>query len=147
MTHRDAEVAGTGPLGGLGRWLPEDSKDYAYSLVSAVVTFLLAFGLVDNEEAALWTQLAIALVTCTFALIYSPSAARSSIYAITGPVGAVLMGYGLVSDVRWAIIVAGVGQVLGVTTAAVASGRPNPKAQLVGAATLTGGTPAPTQRA
>lgn len=112
---------GDGSLDGLRRWLP--SQDYTYSLVTGAVTFLLALGVVDQVQAALWTQLAIGVVTLVFAVVASPSMARSSVYALTGPLGAVLMAYGIVNDARWAVITAGVGQVLGLTTAAVASGR------------------------
>lgn len=106
--------------------VPKSAEGYGYSVVSGIVMFLMALGVVNNEEAALWTQLAIALVTCLFALIYSPSTWRASLYLIVGPLGAVLMGYGLVAGEKWAIIVAASGQVLGITTAAVASGRPMP---------------------
>lgn len=104
--------------------LPESSRDYAYALASAVVLFCSAFGLVDNEQAALWTSLAVACVTLLYAAFYSPSQIRATFYTIVGPLGAILMAYGLIGDARWAIITAAVGQALGITTAATASGRP-----------------------
>lgn len=130
MTHADSTPTFRdrvrGLLARIRSVVPESAQGYGYSLASGAVMFLLALGVVNNEEAALWTQLAIALVTCMFALIYSPSTWRASLYLIVGPLGAVLMGYGLIADEKWAIIVAASGQVLGITTAAVASGRPMP---------------------
>ena len=130
MTHADSTPTFRDRVRGLlvriRSVVPESAQGYGYSLVSGAVMFLMALGVVTNEEAALWTQLAIALVTCLFALIYSPSTWRASLYLIVGPLGAVLMGYGLIADEKWAVIVAALGQVLGITTAAVASGRPLP---------------------
>ncbi|UYL88126.1 holin [Gordonia phage Evaa] len=98
--------------------IPEKRREEFYRVVAGVTTFLLAFGVLDNQEAALWTQLGLATVTCLFALLYSTSAWRSAIYALAGPAGAVLMAYGLVGDQTWALVVAAVAQLFGITTAA-----------------------------
>lgn len=98
--------------------IPEGQREAFYRLVAGVTAFLLAFGVLDDSEAALWTQLGLTLVTSLFALLYSTQAWRTALYVITGPLGAVLMAYGIVSDVRWALITAAVAQLFGITTAA-----------------------------
>lgn len=98
--------------------IPEKRREEFYRIVAAVSTGLLAFGFLDEQETALWTQLGISVVTTLFALLYTTSAWRASLYALVGPLGAVLMAYGIVSDVRWALIVAAVGQLFGIATAA-----------------------------
>jgi hypothetical protein len=72
----------------------------------------------DARREWLWAQLGVATVTLVFALAFSTSMWRSLLYGITGPLGAVLMWYGIVGDAKWALIVAGIGQLFGITTAA-----------------------------
>ncbi|QGH80025.1 membrane protein [Gordonia phage NHagos] len=98
--------------------VPEARREEFYRIVTAVATGLLAFGFLDEEKAALWTQLGLATVTTLFALLYTTSAWRAALYSITGPLGAVLMAYGIVADTRWALITAAVAQLFGMATAA-----------------------------
>lgn len=119
MTHADGTPAENPTIGDRIRSIiPKSMKDQAYSYLSAAIMFLMAFGVVDDQQAALWTQLGIALVTFTFTLLYATSTWTMSLYAVVGPLGAVLMAYGLISDEKWAIVTAAVGQALGITTAA-----------------------------
>ena len=110
------------PAAGIRAWfqarVPAEMRETAYRVAAGVLTFLTGFGLLDNNEGALWGQLVVATITALFALLYSTSNLRVALYALVGPVGAVLMGYGLLSDVHWAVIVAAIGQVFGVATAA-----------------------------
>lgn len=112
----------TSPVSGIQAWLqariPVEAREGMYRLAAGVLTFLTGFGLLDNNEGALWSQLVIATITAVFALLYSTSNLRVVLYTLIGPVGAVLMGYGLLSDVHWAVVVASIGQVFGVATAA-----------------------------
>lgn len=98
--------------------IPDSYREAAYRGLSGVVTFLVAFGVFNSDQAALWTQLGVSTVTLLFALLYSTSTWRSVLYAVVGPLGAVLMAYGIVDDVRWALITTAVAQVFGITTAA-----------------------------
>ncbi|UBF41619.1 membrane protein [Gordonia phage CaiB] len=121
MTHRLPDAGGnTGNtvLDKIRAVIPEGRREDFYRVVTAVATGLLAFGFLDDQKAALWTQLGLALVTTLFALLYATSQWRVALYSITGPVGAVLMGYGIVSDTRWALIAAAVAQLFGMATAA-----------------------------
>ena len=105
--------------------IPEGAREAYYRVTAAVVTGLMAFGLLDNQEAALWTQLGLTTVTSLFAMLYSTQAWRTALYALVGPLGAVLMAYGLVADERWALITAAVGQLFGIATAAAKTVQPS----------------------
>lgn len=112
----------TSPLAGIQAWLqghiPAEAREDFYRLAAGTLTFLTGFGLVDNNEGALWGQLVVATITALFALLYSTSNLRVVLYTLVGPLGAVLMAYGLISDVHWAVVLAAIGQVFGVATAA-----------------------------
>lgn len=97
--------------------LPPEHRETLYRVVAGVLTFLTGYGILDESEAALWAQLAVGTITVLFALLYSTTTLRMALYALIGPVGAVLMAYGIVTDQMWAVIVAAVGQVFGVATA------------------------------
>lgn len=98
--------------------IPAVYREFGYRLSSAVTLGLLAFGILDSNAAALWAQFGVGLVTLLFALLYSTDSVRTAIYAFTGVGGSVLLYYGLVSDVRWALITAAIAQAFGITTAA-----------------------------
>lgn len=97
---------------------PAADREWGYRIVAAAVAGLLAFGLLNSEQAALWTQLGVSVVTTGFALLYSTSTWRSALYVLVGPLGGVLMAYGIGQRVDWAIIVSTVGQLFGIATAA-----------------------------
>jgi hypothetical protein len=111
-------VQGPGLLNRIRALIPESAREGWYRIAGGVVAFLAAFGLLEQQEAALWTQLVISVITLGFALIYATSTWRVVLYAVTGPLGGVLMFYGLVNDVRWAAITASVAYAFGITTAA-----------------------------
>lgn len=98
--------------------VPATYREAFYRATAAVVTLLLAVGVFNTEEAALWTQLGIALVTILFALLYTTSQWRTVLYLVVGPAGALLMAYGIGRGVDWAVVVSAVGQIFGITTAA-----------------------------
>lgn len=98
--------------------IPESQREMGFRLVSAVSVALLGIGVVDSEQAALWTQAGVGTVTLLFAWLYATSSARAALYALTGPIGGLVMAYGLVNDVKWAVVTAAIGQAFGVTTAA-----------------------------
>jgi hypothetical protein len=97
---------------------PQSSREAFYRFASAVTATLLAIGITTADRAALWGQLAVAGVTLLFALLYATSAWRAALYGVLGPLGSLLMAYGIVDNVRWALIVAALAQIFGITTAA-----------------------------
>lgn len=102
----------------LRRIIPERYRETLYRASGAVTMLLFGLGVLTSDQAAQWGQLAVSLVTLLFAGLYSTSGWRTALYAVTGPLGSVLMAYGIVSDVRWAVIAASVGYALGITSAA-----------------------------
>jgi len=114
----------TGIRGWLQAHVPLGFRETAYRYAAALTALLFAFGVLDSQEASLWTQLAVSTITLLFALLYATSALSAAIYTLTGPLGAILMWYGIVNEVRWALITAAVGQVFGITTAAAKTIQP-----------------------
>jgi hypothetical protein len=108
----------TGVRGSLQRLIPASVREAYYRVAAAGLTLLFAFGVLDANEQALWGQFAVGLITLVFALVYATTPLRVALYAILGPLGAVLLYYGIVNDIRWALITAAVGQAFGIATAA-----------------------------
>jgi hypothetical protein len=99
-------------------WIPPSYREMFQRVASGVLMLLTGYQLLDSEKAALWGQLALGTISAIFALLYATSSARVVLYALVGPVGGILMAYGLINDVKWAVLVASVGQVFGTATAA-----------------------------
>jgi len=118
-------VSTTGWRGKIDALIPPSMRETLYRVVAGASTFLIAFGLVNHSEAVLWAQLGTSLVTLLFALLYTTVVWRAALYGVVGPLGAILMAYGIVNDVRWALITAAVGQVFGVATAAAKAVQPD----------------------
>ncbi|AKO62190.1 tail length tape measure protein [Mycobacterium phage Apizium] len=106
------------PRARLQAMIPAKARETWYRVASAAVMFLLAFGILDANEAALWAQFAVGLVTLVFALIYAYTPARVALYAFVGVVGSVLLYYGITTEETWALITAAVAQAFGIATAA-----------------------------
>jgi hypothetical protein len=98
--------------------IPQSSRELFYRLASARSALLLSLGLATSDRAALWGQFAVGVVTTAFALLYATTPWRVALYGLVAPIGALLMGYGLVTNTVWALIAGTVGQFFGVTTAA-----------------------------
>lgn len=105
-------------ISGLRTAVPQSKREGFYRAVGAAIMFLLAFGVLDDNEATLWATFGTGLVTLLFALLHATSTWRTAIYVFTGPLGSVLMVYGIVGDERWALIVAATGYAFGIVTAA-----------------------------
>lgn len=97
---------------------PPHLREVGYRLSAALTTLLFAYGILDASTQAIWAQLGVGLVTLVFALVYAETPVRIALYTITGPLGAALLYYGIVTDVRWALITAAVAQAFGIVTAA-----------------------------
>lgn len=93
-------------------------RDQLYRTLAGALTFLSGWGILDDQNAVLWSQLGVGTIGSLFAMLYATSTARQALYALVGPLGAVLMAYGIIQDTKWAIIVASLGQVFGMATAA-----------------------------
>ncbi|WP_443677893.1 phage holin [Mycolicibacterium fortuitum] len=111
-------VPAPGILGRIRARVKPEWREPSYRVAGAVIMMLFALGVLKREEAALWTQLVVALITCLFALLFATSTWRAALYLIVGPLGAVLMWYGIVNSETWAVIAAAVAQAFGITTAA-----------------------------
>lgn len=98
--------------------IPETYREMGFRIVSAVSILLLGMGAIDQDHAFLWTQVGVGTVTCLFAWLYTDSNQRAALYALVGPIGGLLMSYGLLNNAQWAVVLAATGQVFGVTTAA-----------------------------
>lgn len=98
--------------------IPPGARETLYRYVSAGITGLTAVGKLDIDTSVLWTQLALATITLVFAILYSDSTIRTALYWVVATGGGVLMAYGILHGVNWALVVAAIGQVLGTATAA-----------------------------
>jgi hypothetical protein len=98
--------------------VPPFTRETGYRAVTGVVTLLLGIGVLDANKATLWSALALSTVTLVFALLYSTSPWRTALYAVVGPLGALVGAYGLLQGVDWALIAVAVAQAFGITTAA-----------------------------
>lgn len=105
-------------------------REGGYRVVVAAITMLFALGMLEQEEAALWTQLGISVITTLFALVFATSKWRAALYMLVGPIGGLLMWYGIVNDETWALITAAVAQAFGVTTAAAKTVQRLPRSDL-----------------
>lgn len=105
--------------------LPASSRETLYRVVSAAIMGLTATGTLTVDKAYLWTQLGVATVTLLFALLYAGTSIRATFYTVVTASSAVLLSYGVLKGVDWAIIVAAVGQALGVSTAAAKAQPPS----------------------
>lgn len=98
--------------------IPLRARETFYRVVAGVLAALTGFGILDDNEAMMWSQLAVGTVTALFAMLYATTSIRRALYALVGPIGAVLMAYGIVNNWKWAVISVAVGQVFGTATAA-----------------------------
>lgn len=94
------------------------AREAGYRAVSGVFLLLWAAGVLKQEEAAVWTQLGISIVTMVFAALYATSPWRLALYGLIVPVSVVLTQYGTATGLDWPLIASAVAQVLGITTAA-----------------------------
>lgn len=113
-------VISSGPrwLARLRDHLPERYRESFYRSASVVMSLLLGLGATSADRVFLWWQMGVAVVTSLLAMLYATSYWRVAMYTVVGPLGALLMAYGIVNDARWALVTAAVGQLFGITTSA-----------------------------
>lgn len=115
MTHARPEES---VLDRLRARIPESQRENWYKFASAAVMLLFGLEVLTDVQAAAWGQLGTSVVTLLFAALYATTKLRLALYLFAGPALGVLQLYGMVNDVRAALIVSAVGQALGITTAA-----------------------------
>ncbi|WP_293003874.1 hypothetical protein [Mycobacterium sp.] len=102
----------------ISRYLPETRREKLHVLLVAFVGYLLAGGVLTNNQAELWTRLGAATISLLFAWLYARDAWRAALYGVVVTLGGVLYAYGVAQGINWAIIVATTAQALGMGTAA-----------------------------
>lgn len=94
--------------------IPPTAREKFYVVVAALVGVL---GFTEGE-AAVWTQVGVAAVTLLFALLYSSSTVRASLYAVLVAVSTAGQLYGYFTETQWASYLGLAAALLGIATAA-----------------------------
>lgn len=84
--------------------IPANLRGTFYIIVPAIIAALAPFNVLDNNEATVWTSVALAAIAAVFAVVNGESTWRNTIYVLFGAVQALLQLYGLFSDQQWAAI-------------------------------------------
>ena len=93
-------------------------RERLYIVAAALMTVLVSFGVLNDNQAALWSSLAVAVIGAIFAVVNAESSWRVALYTVAGAAAAVFQAYGILGQANWAAIVGLVAAVLGVSTAA-----------------------------
>lgn len=98
--------------------IPASARGTAYAVVAAVAPALIAWGILDEVQAAAVVGVITAVVTLAFAILHSTSSPRTALYGLmaAGTVALAVWGYG--SPEQWAAILAIIAPILGVGVAA-----------------------------
>ncbi|MEJ6019887.1 phage holin [Corynebacterium sp. H113] len=94
------------------------TRGVAYATVTALAPALIAWGVLDEQQAAAVIGVLVATVTLLFAVLHSTSPVRTALYGLLASVTVVLTVYGYGSDAQWQTILAIVAPALGTATAA-----------------------------
>ncbi|OLT33690.1 hypothetical protein BJF84_21380 [Rhodococcus sp. CUA-806] len=97
--------------------IPASARQRFYDVSTAVVGALVLWGVLDSTTAALWTALAVNVVTLLFALLYASTTARQVFYTVVTAASGLLGAYGIASDVQLAGVVAVIAALLGTAVA------------------------------
>lgn len=93
-------------------------REPLYRFVIGLVALLSAIAYLSKEEAALWTQLGLSIVTLLFAALFATSTLRQVLYPVLATAGGLLTWYGYVNSDQWPLILAAAVQMFGLSTAA-----------------------------
>lgn len=93
-------------------------RERLYIVSGALMTVLVAFGVLTDQQSAQWGALVVAIVTAIFAIVNSESNWRTALYYVAGAAAVLLQGYGILGQERWAAILGLVAALLGSSTAA-----------------------------
>ncbi|SNS57796.1 phage holin [Rhodococcoides kyotonense] len=97
--------------------IPASARQRFYDVSTAVVGALVLWGAVDGATAALWTALAVNVITLLFALLYASTTLRQAFYTVVVAASGLLGAYGIASDVQLAGVIAVVAALLGTAVA------------------------------
>ena len=98
--------------------IPASARGTIYSAVGALAPALIAWGILDDVQAAAIVGVIGSVVTLAFAILHSTSAPRTALYGVLAAVTVALAVWGYGSPEQWAAILAIIAPVLGVSVAA-----------------------------
>ena len=93
-------------------------RERLYIVAAALMTVLVSFGVLNDNQAALWSSFAVAVSGAIFAIVNAETNWRLALYTVAGAAAALFQAYGILGDANWAAITGLVAAVLGVSTAA-----------------------------
>lgn len=92
-------------------------RERLYIVAAALMTVLVSFGVLNDNQAALWSSLVVAIIGAIFAIVNAETNWRLALYTVAGA-AALFQAYGILGDANWAAITGLVAALLGVSTAA-----------------------------
>lgn len=98
--------------------VPAGARATWYAVGSAIVTALVAWGILDDTLAPAVTGVIIAAVTLLFAVLHSTSPWRQALYGVAAAIGVLGVALGWGTDVQVEALLAVVAPVLGLGAAA-----------------------------
>jgi hypothetical protein len=104
--------------------IPASFRERAYVVVTALVGIFAAQGVVTDAAAPVWISVGAAAVTLFFAVLYSTSTVRLSLYALLGTVSTVAQLYGYFSSTQWSSYLGLAAALLGLSFAAAKTPTP-----------------------
>lgn len=106
-----------------------DLRAFAYVALPVLMTFLVGQGYLNDNQAAQWSGLALAVLGPVLAAVMakSVSTARTALYALAAAAQAIIVGYGLVTDDQIGVWMPIVNLVIGGVAGGVAAANTNTK--------------------
>lgn len=99
-------------------FIPASARATWYAVAGALVTALVAWGVLDDAAAPAVAGVATAVVTLLFALIHSTSPWRQALYGLMAALTVLATYLGVGDTMQWETILAVAAPVLGLGTAA-----------------------------
>lgn len=97
--------------------IPADARRRCYDVSTAVIGSLALWGIVGTSTVPAWTSLVVGAITLVFAVLYSESNVRVSIYTFLLSVQTIAGIYGIVDSQKGAAILSVASALLGVASA------------------------------
>ena len=102
--------------------VPAQSRATWYAVAGALVTALVAWGVLDDAAAPAVVGVATAVVTLAFAVLHSTSPWRQALYGLMAALTVLMTYLGYGDTMQWESILAIAAPVLGIGTAAATTG-------------------------
>lgn len=101
-----------------------DVRAFAYTMLPVLSSFLVTTGVLNSDQAVLWSALVLAVLGPVIAAVYAKtlSSFRTAFYAVLAAGQALLIGYGLVTDAQVSLWVPIISVIVGGVAGGVASG-------------------------